>query len=338
MKDIIYKSTMRNLMAASLLFTVTATSAVADDLVAKSCPVEDGRVTINSRVGPTGFIEILQYGIFASFREDDQIITASNAPNCVGWVRSSNKPLSTAGDPFSFGKPDITASSSAYTNNPILIEPDRQNFYLFGDTLFDATAPATVQFETQGSVSMPAIPKTRLHSPGPGVTKMISPVNFRDAQGNFGVIPINSGEDYEVAWEKLNPAPAKNMAVSLYQIVASSPIGSSKLSQINCVFPYADGQGKIPSSLMTEIRTRTLNGQPSTIQVDAIPGIQAFPGEAKMINIRDANYFVYVSRSDSVDQLFPNGVTLERPFVDCNKGNVKHTGCAVLSRPTKLFH
>lgn len=174
-------------------------------------------------------------------------------PNCAAWVWSSNKPLSTAGDPFRPG-PDITASSSFYQANPIQIEPDSQNFYLFGDTIFDATAPATVT------------------------------------------------------------------AVSLYQIVASSPIGSSKLSQINCVFPYTDGQGSIPANLLTEVRTRTLNGQAASTRVDVTPGIQAWPGEARFININDANYFVYISRTDSVDQLFPDGVQLLQPsVVDCTK-------------------
>lgn len=298
------------------------------------CPAEgttatnSSPVTITSRIGPTGFIEILEYGIFASFYEDDQIITASNAPNCVAWVRGSNKPISPAGDPFGQG-PDITASSSTYGFNPIQIEPDSTNFYLFGDSIFDATASATVQIETQGNVSVPRIPKLTLHSPGSGITKMITPVNIPIPDGVYEILVIDSDKDYEIAWEPINPAPAKEMSASIFQIVASSVFGSSKLSQINCVFPYAAGQGKIPSSLLTEVRTRTLNGQPAFTSVDAIPGIQVWPGEARFINLRDANYFVYISRSDSVNQLFPNGSSLQPPSEDCPKSPVKRFGCGL---------
>jgi hypothetical protein len=227
--------------------------------------------------------------------------------------------LSPAGDPFGAG-PDITASSSFYQANPIQIEPDSTNFYLFGDSIFNATASATVTLETQGNVSVPKIPTLTLQSPEPGVTQMINPVNIPDGNGGYKILDIDSGVDYQVAWEPLNPAPAKDMAVSLFQIFASSSIGSSKLSQINCVFPYTAGQGSIPATLMTEVRTRTLNGQAASTLVDAIPGIQVFPGEARIINLKDANYFVYITRSDSVDQLFPNGASLLEPsVVDCKK-------------------
>ena len=309
-------NTIKQLITASAVFAFTITCASVAQAAAKNCPADNG---ITTKIGPTGFIEILEYGIFASFFEDDQIITVANAPNCVAWVRSSNKPLSPAGDTFGVG-PDITASSSFYQNNPIRIEPDSTNFYLFNDSIFDATTPATVQLETQGNVSVPKIPALTLQSPGPGITKMIDPKNISDGNGGYLNLDIDSGVDYPVAWEVLNPAPAKDMAVSLFQIVASSPIGSSKLSHINCVFPYTAGQGTIPANLMTEVRTRTLNGQAASTRVDVIPGIQAFPGEARLINIDGAYYFVDITRSDSVDQLYPNGVQLLQPsVVDCTK-------------------
>ncbi len=302
--------TIKYLLTLNAVFLITVTTGFAAGLLGQSpqATAKKTKTTITTRVGPTAFIEILEYGFFAQFYEDDQILTDAKAKNCVAWVRGSSKPLSSAGDPFQFGVADITVSSSFSPGNLIQIEPDSTNFYLVGIELFDATASATVQFETQGNPSVHRIPKTVLHSPGPGVTKMINPVNIPDGGGGYQILTIDSGADYVVAWEPLNPAPGPHMAVSLYQLVASSPLGSSKLSQINCIFPYETGQGKIPARLMTEVRKRTLNGQPATTQVDAIPGIQAFPGEAKFINIQDATYFVYVTRSDSVDQIFPNGV------------------------------
>lgn len=67
---------IKQITTASVMFALTITCAAVAQADPKNCPVDNG---ISTRIGPTGFIEVFEYGIFASFREDDQIITVANA-------------------------------------------------------------------------------------------------------------------------------------------------------------------------------------------------------------------------------------------------------------------
>ena len=149
----------------------------------------------------TGVVRIFSDNILGTFDEDDTIVRASNAPNCVIYTRSSTKPLSAAGT-LTVGGTLVGADGGLA--QPAAIDPiDGPNFYADSDTIFPPDADNLVALvDLQGTPEFPAFTGITLHTPLAGSVTVTKPV----LDDGGGQVTISSTDDLEGSRGRSRPA------------------------------------------------------------------------------------------------------------------------------------
>lgn len=235
-------------------------------------------------IGSTGFVQIYNEGLIASFFEDDQIVHSPASPECVEHIRSGTKASSAAGDIV------LSGENFGKDGGPptLTVTPDETFQYLaFPERpLFLRESSMTVQFEKGGVVAFPAIDAVTLHSPPPGTIQITTPVLPPDGQA----VIVKSDAPFEVRWPAPAAVPHQKMLVSLYFVT-----GPTRVGDIHCAFPLSDGVGAIPQRLLEDLKKRVggttgLGGR-----------LRVLVGDQRAIEVSGASYVIELTAADSTN-------------------------------------
>jgi hypothetical protein len=252
-------------------------------------------VVISLRKGPTGVINLQDDSVFAQFFANDTILSASDAPHCVAWLRSTRKiPLSAGtlivtGDMV--GQPDGPAAPIRVGFDPEyfahLAYLDRPPF------LFRQGTAQVLKVKTTGTATFPAFPPTRLRSAGFPLLTILTPV--LDDAGN---LTISSTKGLRITWRIPLAAGTARVGVSLLFLFAPGRVG-----EVRCGAPVSAGKMVLPASLLTAVKQRLSPNAP-------IGGAEFYIslGDQRIRNVNGASYVIEV-RPTVVDDLYTYGTT-----------------------------
>lgn len=243
--------------------------------------------TISRVTGSTGYVRVFNDAVFAEFYEDDTIVRASNAPECVVHVRSQSKPASPAGT-LTIAGPVVGAEGGP--DAPITIEPDPDggNQYMaFADPVFPAGDALQVWVEGTATESFPVMPAQVLRPPPADVVAVTAPAADAD-----GALLIDSAAPLAIAWTP--PAAPQADARMVFEMTGIDDLDTSKIASLFCSFPLAAGSATIPANLLAEVRAQ-VGGTGS-----ATGFVKAFAGGAKEFTGGGVSYFLEVGRPDLV--------------------------------------
>jgi hypothetical protein len=259
-----------------------------DAAAADAADAADAGPTLSTTIGPTGSIRIYMDAIFATFSEDDTIVRASDAPECVVHVRSISKPYSPAGT-LTIGGPIV--GSDGGTDQTILIEPDTVtpaslNQYVFFGPVFPPNEALLVQLEGAGTTVFPAMPVQSLNPPAFAPVVITKPV-VPDA-GAAIVVP--STAPFEIVWTVPAGATATKRVIFGFREI-SPATGGTKSASIFCSYPLTAGKGSIPPSVLADVKTR--------VGANASGRLHIYAGGYKEFVASGASYAIEVVREDS---------------------------------------
>lgn len=242
--------------------------------------------TVTTSVGPTGLIELDDVNALALFYEDDTIVHVSDAPECVGHLRSETKPASVAGT-ITIGGEIVGAVGGPPATVDVAPDPaDPSNLYYSGDLIFPADDLLSLQIEKDSTTVFPSIPVQTLKTP-PAGTVVVS-VPEKPATGD---LDVPSDKDLAFAWTP----PASTTGQSLY-VRYGDLVANGRTANIMCRFPLAVGSGRIPASLLSHVRT-WLGGEVSAM-------IVTNAGGATEVAVGGASYVIFTARVDSTNHSF----------------------------------
>lgn len=251
----------------------TGTDSSAPGDAASDAPPPDAQVdagpTVTSTLGSTGYIRIYENTIQATFFEDDLVLRASDAPNCVARVRSLTKPRSGAGV-LTVGGPIIGSDGGA--PDAITIFGDDTNRYSYDGPIFGENPPSLI-VGMDATETFPTLSNQTLRPPPVGVVTITKPA--RPDAGDLIVVPT---VDLEIAWTP--PADTANLQLSVDYVAIE---GLTRRANVYCSFPLASGTGRMPASLLTAVRAQ-LGGTASGLLSATVGGaIEVAPSGASYI-------------------------------------------------------
>lgn len=263
-----------------------AVSAVDASPPDAHAPADAEPPKITASLGATARILVTDEAVLAFFKEDDVIVRAADAPDCVAHVSSASKPSSNGGE-ITVGRP-----SDGGVPGPLVVTPASTELgwdYFAPEAAFPADQSVLVQVETAGTpavpVSIPPMAVQTLRSPPAGTVTMTKP-SAPPAVGTELVIP--SSQDYELTWT----VPAAPGDLRLFvNVVEIGSEQSRKEATIFCSYPLSQGSGKIPTSLLTEIHGR-IAGTPKG---NMFVGV----GSHKEVALPEVSFIVQATRLNS---------------------------------------
>ncbi|MBX3222927.1 MAG: hypothetical protein KF795_20620 [Labilithrix sp.] len=252
----------------------------------------DAGPTISSAIGSTGYVKVRDGYIIARFLEDDTIVRASNAPECVVHVRSATKAFSPAGS-LTVGGAIVGADGGP--EQAIVVDPDETQQYLYvpdpppeSGGVFPPTETLIVQIEGSGSLAFPLMPAQSLPSPAAGALTIAKPIV--DTASADPVV-ISTSEPFEIVWTPpANPHADHRVILALEDINGAD---AAKIASLHCSFPIAAGKGSVPVNLLAELKSRV--GASDTPEAQ----IQVLAGGYKEFTGGGASYVIEVSRDDT---------------------------------------
>ena len=245
----------------------------------------DAGPTITSAVGPTGFVRVFNDFIVGEFYEDDTIVRASNAPECVIHLRSGSKPASPAGT-LTIGGPILGSDGGADQPVTVDADPAGANIYFVEGPIFPPDDALLVHVEGAGTFAFPAMPVQVLRPPPADLVAVTAP-----ALDDAGTLGIPSTKPLQVTWTA--PANAKADARMTFTFTGLDADVTASQGALYCSYPLASGQATIPANVLTELRTR-VGG------TNARGAIQVYAGGSKEFSANGASYFLATSRLDAV--------------------------------------
>jgi hypothetical protein len=246
--------------------------------------------TVSASVGSTAWIRVADENVVADFFEDDTILRASDGAACVAYVRSLTKAFSAAGT--------LTVSTAGQLGGlplPVLIDPgeaDNEYFVPFelDGLLFPRAAGIVVQLEKPAFGAFPAMPVQSLKSPAFDKVTVTAPTVPDAGVGVNPTLPIKAGEPYTITWQVPASPPAdQRVFVSVFSLFP--PAGATHKADVFCSYALSTGQGVIPASLLTEVKSR--------VGANASGNIHIYAGSQKEVVAGSASYLIEVSRPDS---------------------------------------
>lgn len=249
----------------------------------------DAGPTISSEVGVTGYVRLFNDAIFAEFYEDDTILRASNAPECVVHVRSQSKPASPAGT-LTIGGPVVGATGGP--PEAITVEPDPEagNGYAFfildpdQGGVFPSDDALQVVVESAGTDSFPAMAGQALRPPPAELVPVTAPAT------DAGVLTVDSTTSLPITWTA--PATPQSGGRMIFEYSVIDGPASSKIASIFCSYPLSAGSAAIPANLLAEVRAR--------IGAGAVGYLKVYAGGAKEVADAGVSYVLLASRMDAV--------------------------------------
>ncbi|MBX3210004.1 MAG: hypothetical protein KF764_33550 [Labilithrix sp.] len=255
---------------------------------------QDGGPTISAALGSTGYVQIRDTYIVGAFREDDTILRASNAPECVAHIRSATKPISPAGT-LTIGGAIVGADGGP--EQAIVVDPldPTDPLYLYQPDpppevggVFPPTETLVVQIEGSGSLTFPLMPAQSLPSPAAGAIAFTKPAVDLD---NPAPVVLPTSQAFEVTWTPpANPHADHRIILALQEVAAEE---APRLGSLHCSFPIASGKGTIPANLLAELRSR-VGGQGTAEGL-----FHVLAGGYKEFTGGGASYVIEVSRDDT---------------------------------------
>jgi len=245
----------------------------------------DAGATIQTTVGSTGYIRLFNDAVFASFYEDDTILRASNAPECVVHFRSPTKPRSQAGS-ITIGGPVVGVDGGPA--QPLIGTPDpiAENEYLvFDPAVFPSNDDLQVTVEGAGSDAFPAMPAQALRPPPATLVKLTAPAH------DGGPLSVSSTQPLQLTWTP--PASAKAGATMVVAFTEIKVPPSGKTASLFCNYPLAAGSAKVPPNLLAALKAVVGAGAAGTLSV--------FAGGGKEFTANGASYVLAASRFDARD-------------------------------------
>jgi hypothetical protein len=236
--------------------------------------------SISSEVGAGAEILLYSDVLTAEFDEDDTVLHASDASECVAHVRAATKPPSSGGK-LTVGGPVVGADGGP----PATIEmtPDQGNVYLYFDpssAAFPSNDLLELQVQGAGTESVPAFPVQTLRTPPADPIAVTAPV------AGSAALSVPSGEALQITWTPPTGAQA-DVQMNVNMVVSTA----SKKARLYCSFPVTAGTGKVPASLLTAVKNR--------IGLPAFGQIVLCGGGSKEYKATGASYVIQTMRSDA---------------------------------------
>ncbi|MBX3262294.1 MAG: hypothetical protein KF782_21610 [Labilithrix sp.] len=230
--------------------------------------------------------------IIARFLEDDTIVRASNAPDCVVHVRSATKSFSPAGS-LTVGGAIVGVDGGP--EQAIVVDPDETQQYLYAPDpppesggVFPPTETLIVQIEGSGALAFPLMPAQSLPSPAAGALTIAKPAVDPDSADPVG---IPTSEPFELVWTPPATPHADHRVILALEDATGEE--SPRIASLHCSFPIAAGKGTVPANLLTELKSRIGgSGTPSALMQVVAGGYKEFTGGG-------ASYVIEVSRDDT---------------------------------------
>jgi len=258
---------MKNILvviASSLLLLTNATEA-----------------KILSRQGSTGVIELHDDWVRAQFFKNDTILHATDAPNCVAWIRSTDSVPVPAGSLKVGG--GLVGKIGGPTE-PVFIHFNPEFFeysYFIPSSvkLFQQEKVAMLYVQTSGKPTFPSIPLVSLQTAGFHILSVINPVLVNNG------LTISSKNGLAISWVVPNSVGSERVGASLFFL-----FGNSKVGELRCGAPVLAGKMTLPASLLSVIRNRLSPLAP-------IEGAQfrISLGDQKELQINGGSFFFEVS-------------------------------------------
>jgi hypothetical protein len=247
--------------------------------------------------GSTGRIDLGYNYVGAAFFDDDAILRAKAAPECVGYERSETKPPSNAGSltvtsdavGTATGLPGPVTIDAGYeaTNYYVYQAPVDQYFYA-GDALalndarvevITGVAPESIQVQVQATGRAPSFPPTHvttLRTPTFDEVTVTQPIE--PAGGADLIVP--STAPFIVNWDVPDPArvPRIVMWMELF--------GQGRTGDIYCSWESSQGQGVVPAALLTHMRQLIGGAAPLTGY------LSVFTGDGKEVAQGTSSYVI----------------------------------------------
>ena len=239
-------------------------------------------VLLRSRIGPTGVFEVHDDVITGMFFVDDTILHASDAPHCLAWLRSTNKPPIRAGV-YTVGGTMIGEEWSLAAPLNVPWNDDYFQYLQFLNrppVMFQQGTPETIKVSLSDTPLIPGLPVTTLHSAGFPLLTVLKPT----LDENFNLI-INSRTGLDVTWIVPPAASTERVGVTLTFL-----FGPGKVGEVRCGARVRNGKTKMPASLLTAVKQR--------LSPDArIEGAQfrVSLGDQREVRVNAASYYLEVS-------------------------------------------
>ena len=250
--------------------------------------------------GSTGIIFLNYDSVGAEFYDDDAILRAKAAPECVGHERSGTKPTSNAGSLIvtsdAVGTPTglpgpvtIDAGSSDVGNGYFYQAPVGQYFYL-GDAvvLNDAgvevitdVAPESIQVQVQATGMAPSFPPTPVTTLRTFTFDEVTVTQPTEPAGGADLI-VPSTAPFIVNWDV--PDPARVPRIVMWMELG----GQGRSGNIFCSWESSKGQGVVPAALLTDMRQLIGGAAPLTGY------LSVFTGDGKEVAQGTSSYFILV--------------------------------------------
>ena len=252
-------------------------------------PLAYGQPKVTPSTGSTGFFEIYPDLVQGNFHRRDTILRASDAPDCVAYVRSNTSPLVPGGDVTVGGDNVGQVGGPPF---PIVVSPDAQNSYVYfldnPPVLYPAGSSLRVQVKTSGAAHVPALPKTTLHSPSFPTIHVSKPVVPPGAD-----VPIPSTAPFEILWTIPDAnAGAQNrknsMILSLMFI-----IGNERMGELHCGAPVNAGRATLPESLLRALKRRIAPNPGASLRIRA--------GDQREVVVDGASYVLQLAAGNETD-------------------------------------
>ncbi len=278
--------------------------------------VDAGASEVTAVVGQTGVIQIAADSVGAYFSEDDTIVRAVAAPECVAYLRSVTKPHSAAGtltvtsdrvgqpggplEPLVMEPSSAPDAHNAYSGYPGPLETWRDDAGIpnyevqtpFFPQYPDPRASTRVQLALSGSVVFPALAVTTLRSSPADIEVTEPSFSVEEVAAELaGLQPLVHGlsraEPLVVGWELLGSEPeAVVLWVSDLSVEATAG-GLPVTAELYCRWPAAARRGVVPASLLGAIHARLGTGP-------ANGNMTLVLGDGNEVATAGASYFMYL--------------------------------------------
>jgi hypothetical protein len=281
--------------------TSVADTSVADTSVADTSVADaDAGPTITTTVGTTGRIHVFGDAVFADFHEDDTIVRASNAPECVAHVASASKPFSNVGK-ITIGGTIVGSDGGAPTAVEVTADPTMENAYAYFGEVFGANDTLTVQVATAGTIYIPALALQTLKPPAAAAVTVTAPTKPAPVGMIPGRLTIPSTQPFEIKWT----VPGGNVADKRIVFAFSGITGTPPLKNVAlfCGYPLAQASATIPANVLADLKSRAGTGANGQVHI--------WVGGQKEVSAGGASYVIEVTRNDTTTLHLPGGEEIQ---------------------------
>lgn len=255
---------------------------------------------VDAEAGPTttvtlssaGRIQVFQDAIFGEFLEDQTIVRASNAPECVAHIGSKGKLFAKAGTLTVGGQ---IVNSDGGPTQAIAVQPgpfvDDTGYtyeyfaFLDGINIFPPDDSLTLQVQTGGTATVGAMPVQTLRPPPAAQVTVTAP-----AVPDGGVLNIPSTLPFNVTWTAPDAGADLRVFIGILELDSVQ-----KRANIYCGYPLSAGKATVPANFLGEVRAR--------LGVASQGKIHIWVGGQKEAVVGSDSFVIEVTRPDSTNFL-----------------------------------